>query len=134
MGGKRNAYIKKQEMNVFGKQSVMLYDNEHIQTDYIFSDSANPSGVALITVDSHGENCIVVASGANANLFPADIDKAISSIESSSLVLLQLEIPIETVAYVAEIAHNKNIKVILNPAPARALSDELLKKSLCNYP
>lgn len=119
--------ISKTGNDVFGKQSVMLYDNEHIQTDYIFSDSANPSGVALITVDSHGENCIVVASGANANLFPADIDKAISSIESSSLVLLQLEIPIETVAYVAEIAHNKNIKVILNPAPARALSDELLK-------
>jgi ribokinase len=104
----------------------MLYDSENIHTNYIFSDPNNPSGVALITVDSNGENCIVVASGANANLFPADIDKAISSIESSNMVLMQLEIPIETVEYVAEIAQKKDIKVILNPAPARALSDKLL--------
>ncbi|MBS4061948.1 MAG: bifunctional hydroxymethylpyrimidine kinase/phosphomethylpyrimidine kinase, partial [Bacteroidetes bacterium] len=111
----------------FGKQSMMLYDSENIKTDYIFSDPNNPSGVALITVDSNGENCIVVASGANANLFPADINKAYAEIENSDLVLMQLEIPIDTVEYVAEIASKRNIKVILNPAPARALSDKLLK-------
>lgn len=126
MGG-NVTLISKTGNDVFGKQSVMLYDAENIHTDYIFSDPNNPSGVALITVDSNGENCIVVASGANANLFPADIDKAISSIESSNMVLMQLEIPIETVEYVAEIAQKKDIKVILNPAPARALSDKLLK-------
>jgi ribokinase len=127
MGG-NVTLISKTGNDVFGKQSVMLYDNEHIHTDYIFSDPNNPSGVALITVDSNGENCIVVASGANANLCPADIDKAILEIEKSNLVLMQLEIPIETVEYVAEIAIRKNIKVILNPAPARALSDKLLSK------
>jgi ribokinase len=127
MGG-NVTLISKTGNDVFGKQSVMLYDNEHIQTDYIFSDPNNPSGVALITVDSNGENCIVVASGANANLCPADIDKAIPEIEQSYLVLMQLEIPIETVEYVAEIAVRKDIKVILNPAPARALSDKLLSK------
>ncbi len=126
MGG-NVTLISKTGNDVFGKQSVMLYDSENIHTNYIFSDPNNPSGVALITVDSNGENCIVVASGANANLFPADIDKAISSIESSNMVLMQLEIPIETVEYVAEIAQKKDIKVILNPAPARALSDKLLK-------
>lgn len=125
MGG-NVTLISKTGNDVFGKQSVMLYDSENIHTNYIFSDPNNPSGVALITVDSNGENCIVVASGANANLFPADIDKAISSIESSNMVLMQLEIPIETVEYVAEIAQKKDIKVILNPAPARALSDKLL--------
>ena len=119
--------ISKTGNDVFGKQSVMLYTAENIKTDYIYSDPKHPSGVALITVDSQGENCIVVASGANAYLTPSDIDKASGEIENSDLVLMQLEIPIETVEYVAEMASKKGIKVILNPAPARALSDKLLK-------
>lgn len=126
MGGKVTL-ISKTGNDVFGKQSVMLYNSENINTDFVFSDPNQPSGVALITVDSFGENCIVVASGANASLSPADINKAIKEIESSDLVLMQLEIPIDTVEYVAEIADKKGIKVILNPAPARALSDKLLK-------
>lgn len=126
LGGKVTL-ISKTGNDVFGRQSVSLYNAENINTDYIFSDSKNPSGVALITVDSNGENCIVVASGANASLGRADIDKASAEIESGDLVLMQLEIPIDTVEYVAEIAHKKGIKVILNPAPARALSDTLLK-------
>jgi ribokinase len=126
MGG-NVTLISKTGNDVFGKQSVMLYTAENIKTDYIYSDPKHPSGVALITVDSQGENCIVVASGANAYLTPSDIDKASAEIESSDLVLMQLEIPIETVEYVAEMASKKGIKVILNPAPARALSDNLLK-------
>lgn len=119
--------ISKTGNDVFGRQSVSLYNAENIKTDYIFSDSKHPSGVALITVDSFGENCIVVASGANATLCRADIDKAAEEIENCDLVLMQLEIPIDTVEYVAEMAQKKGIKVILNPAPARALSDTLLK-------
>jgi len=105
----------------------MLYNAEDIKTDYIFCDPNNPSGVALITVDSFGENCIVVASGANSSLNASDIDKASAEIESADLVLMQLEIPIDTVEYVAEMANKKGIKVILNPAPAQALSNKLLK-------
>jgi ribokinase len=126
MGG-NVTLISKTGNDVFGKQSVMLYTAENIKTDYIYSDSRHPSGVALITVDSQGENCIVVASGANAYLNPSDIDKASTEIENSDLVLMQLEIPVETVEYVAEMATKKGIKVILNPAPARALSNSLLK-------
>ena len=126
MGG-NVTLISKTGNDVFGKQSVMLYTAENIKTNYIYSDPKHPSGVALITVDSQGENCIVVASGANAYLTPSDIDKASAEIENSDLVLMQLEIPIDTVEYVAEMANKKGIKVILNPAPARALSDNLLK-------
>jgi ribokinase len=126
MGG-NVTLVSKTGNDVFGKQSVMLYAAENIKTDFIFSDPKHPSGVALITVDSNGENCIVVASGANAYLTPSDIEKASDEIESSDLVLMQLEIPIETVEYVAEMANKKGIKVILNPAPARALSNNLLK-------
>jgi len=127
MGG-NVTLISKTGNDVFGKQSVMLYATENIKTDFIYSDPKHPSGVALITVDSNGENCIVVASGANAYLNPSDIDKATAEIESSDLVLMQLEIPIETVEYVAGMANRKGIKVILNPAPARTLSDNLLKQ------
>ncbi|MBL7905467.1 MAG: ribokinase [Bacteroidales bacterium] len=126
MGG-NVTLISKTGNDVFGKQSVMLYNTENIKTDYIFSDPKNPSGVALITVDSFGENCIVVASGANASLSPADIDTAAEAIVNAGIVLMQLEIPIDTVEYVAEMASSRGIKVILNPAPARALSDKLLK-------
>ncbi len=126
MGG-NVTLISKTGNDVFGKQSVMLYNTENIKTDYIFSDPKNPSGVALITVDSFGENCIVVASGANASLSPADIDTAAEAIVNAGIVLMQLEIPIDTVEYVAEMASRRGIKVILNPAPARALSDKLLK-------
>lgn len=125
--GGQVTFISKTGNDIFGKQSMELYYSEKINTDFIFSDPHNPSGIALITVDSNGENCIVVASGANASLSPDDILSAKSEIESAHLILMQLEIPIKTVEYAADLANKKGIKVILNPAPARALSDKLLK-------
>ncbi|MDR1668169.1 MAG: ribokinase [Bacteroidales bacterium] len=127
MGG-NVTFISKTGNDLFGKQSIELYHTEGICTDYIFSDPDNPSGVALISVDAHGENCILVASGANGTLSPADIEKARSEIESAYLVLMQLEIPMNTVEYAAEIATRKGIKVILNPAPAQTLSSQLLQR------
>jgi ribokinase len=121
------AFISKIGNDVFGKQSIELFNSEGINTDFIFSDSKAPSGIALIMVDSHGENCITVASGANGNLWPSDIEKTEEKIKTASFVLMQLEIPIETVEFAAELASKNGIPVILNPAPARTLSDKLLK-------
>jgi ribokinase len=126
LGGKVTLVCKTGN-DIFGKQSIELFNSEGINTNYIFSDPKNPSGVALITVDSNGENCIVVASGANASLSPSDIESAKSEIETGDIVLMQLEIPMETVEFATQMANKKGIKVILNPAPARALSDKLLK-------
>ena len=120
-------FICKTGSDIFGHQSQQLFEEEGINTSYIFSDSEHPSGVALITVDDHAENCIVVASGANANLLPADLAKAEEAIDQADIVLMQLEIPMETVEYVAEMAYRKHKKVILNPAPAHPLSPSLLK-------
>jgi ribokinase len=125
--GGKVVFVSKTGNDVFGKQSIELYKSEGINTDFIFSDSKLPSGVALIMVDAHGENCIAVASGANGSLVPADLEKAKAEVESADYVLMQLEIPIETVEYAAEMAAAKGIPVILNPAPARTLSDKLLK-------
>jgi ribokinase len=126
--GGKVTFISKTGNDVFGKQSMELYNAEGINTDFIFSDAKHPSGVALIMVDSHGENCIAVASGANASLNAADIEKAKAEIESADFVLMQLEIPIETVEFAADLAFKNGIPVILNPAPARTLSDTLLKR------
>jgi ribokinase len=121
-------FIAKTGDDVFGKQSIELFKKEGIDTSCIIKDEQYPSGVALITVDDDGENCIVVAPGANAALTPENINQVKEKIESASIILMQLETPIETVEYVATIARAKGIKVILNPAPAAELSDGLLEK------
>jgi ribokinase len=120
-------FICKTGNDIFGRQSLQLFEDEGIDTSYMVSDPRNPSGVALITVDKNAENCIVVASGANAELNPGDLAKAKEAIESAVIVLMQLEIPLETVEYVAQIAAKSGVKVVLNPAPARELPDELLR-------
>jgi len=125
--GAQVTFVCKTGNDIFGQQSKQLFADEGIDTSYVFSDPENPSGVALINVDSKGENCIVVASGANANLFPTDLASAAEAIEQSDMVLMQLEIPMETIEYVANIAKAKEKTVILNPAPAQPLSEDLLK-------
>ena len=120
-------FICKTGNDIFGHQSHQLFATEGIDTSYIFSDNRNPSGVALITVDDQAENCIVVASGANANLLPNDLSLATETIQQADIILMQLEIPIETVEYVADIAFHAGKKVILNPAPAHRLSPSLLR-------
>src|SRR5438477_3675226 len=126
--GGRISFIAKTGYDVFGKQSIELFEKEGIDISFILRDRYQPSGVALITVDDKGENCIVVAPGANAVLSTEDITEAKEKIENASLVLIQLETPIETVESVANIVSSKRIKLILNPAPAAKLNDNLLKK------
>ncbi len=121
------AFIAKLGDDIFGKQSLQLFNGEGIDTSCILTDPEYPSGIALITVDEKGENCIAVASGANAALTPYNIQQAKNNIENGGIILMQLEIPLETVAYAAALAAEKNIPVILNPAPACTLPGELLQ-------
>ena len=120
-------FITKIGNDIFGEQSLKNLKNQDIDTKYVLTDNINPSGVALITIDENGENCIVVAPGANSNLSKADIELAKSTINNSEIILLQLEIPMETIEYSAQLAFDLGKKVILNPAPAQKLSDKLLK-------
>jgi len=125
LGGKVT-FITKRGNDLFGNQAVGLLMREGIHTQYIVKDMEFPSGVALITVDSAGENSIVVAPGSNGNLLQEDIPSTIFKAEKYEILLLQLEIPMDTVEYSAILASDHGIKVILNPAPARQLSDNLL--------
>ena len=120
-------FVGKIGNDIFGLQALNQLKDEGIIVDHIATDLKNPSGIALITVNEEGENCIIVASGSNGNLSTDDIDLVERVFEESDYILMQLEIPVLTVEYCAVKASDKGIKVILNPAPARRLSDNLLK-------
>jgi len=112
--------------DVFGEQTIAGLGKDNIDISQIQKDPDAPSGVALIFVDDKGANSIAVAPGANARLTPDDIAAAASSIVAADVLILQLETPMETVQAAAKLAHDNGVKVILNPAPACPLSDELL--------
>lgn len=120
-------FIAKTGNDVFGQKTIEIFKAENISSEYIFTDTTLPSGVAIIMVDDMGENSIVVASGANSSLDTQDIIKAKDVIENAEILLMQLEIPMETVEFAAKMASEKGVKVILNPAPAAFLSNDLLK-------
>jgi ribokinase len=106
--------------------ALRSYQAEGIDTTHITRAAGVASGVALILIDAAGENAIAVASGANSLLAPADIDAAADAIRQADVVLIQLEIPLETVRYAIEVAASAGRPVILNPAPAQPLDTELL--------
>ncbi|RIV19960.1 ribokinase [Fibrisoma montanum] len=114
--------------DVFGRQALQQFEREGIQGDFITTDADEPSGVALIGVDSRGENCIMVASGANARLGEQQVAVALASLTNPEeiVVLLQLETPIPTVAYAIRQSHQRGMRVVLNPAPAQPLDPAVL--------
>ena len=117
-------FICKVGRDIFGDNAVAGYDREGIDTSHVLrSDKA--SGVALILVDKNAENSISVAPGANNDLTPEDIDSVADVIKASDYLILQLEIPVESVLRAAQIAHEAGVYVILNPAPACPLPAEL---------
>lgn len=124
--GGRVTFVCKTGSDIFGHQACQIFMEEGIDASFVFSDTKNPSGVALITVDDRAENCIVVAPGANAHLTVEDLHRSVRAIEAADIVLLQLEIPMETVEEAAVMAHRLGKKVVLNPAPASELSSRLL--------
>ena len=100
-----------------------------MDTSYIFVDDEKETGCALILVDeTTGQNEIVVISGACGNITPEDVEKSRALIESAGILLLQLEINMDAMRKVIDIAYEAGVKIVLNPAPAVALPDELLRK------
>jgi ribokinase len=120
-------FVAKVGSDIFGQQALHQFRNEGIDTEHVRQDTQHPSGVALITVDAQGENTIVVAQGANGALSEQDILQAESQIQEAEIVLVQLEIPLGTVTALTRLAKLHARKIILNPAPAMPLPDEMLK-------
>ncbi|MBE7174625.1 MAG: ribokinase [Williamsia sp.] len=123
--GGQVTFVAKVGNDLFGQQAIAGFQQEGISVEHVFTDDDHPSGVALINVDAAGENCITVAPGANAHLQPAETETALQAMQASTLVLLQLEIPLPTVEYAVQQAARQGLQVILNPAPAQPLPDAL---------
>jgi len=112
--------------DAFGGELLKNLAADGINHTSVLRDPSSATGVALIVVDDAGQNTIVVASGANMNLSPSDVDAAAATISTADALLLQLESPLETVIHAAHLARSHGVTVILNPAPARPLPEELL--------
>ncbi len=115
--------------DAFGRQLREGLAREGIDVSAVRTDTAAATGVALITVDGVGHNTIVVASGANMAVTPADVDAARAVIAEGTVLLLQLEVPVEAVRRAAQLAHAAGRLVILDPAPAPSapLPDDLYR-------
>lgn len=125
--GAEVTFVARVGNDLLGSEGIKRLNEEHINTKYIYRDNELPTGVAFIVVDDKGENSIVVASGANANLSPTDIESASDEISSADILLIQLESPIESVYASIKSAHDNGVTVILNPAPAQELDNHILK-------
>lgn len=113
--------------DIFGNEAIARYEQFGVNTSYIVRKTT-PSGIALIMVDAAAQNSISVALGANTELSASDVMPALDLIEPGDIVLLQLEIPMETVDFCVATAAAKGARVILNPAPAAEVSKETLSK------
>ncbi|MET1159614.1 MAG: ribokinase [Thermoprotei archaeon] len=114
--------------DIFAEKLLDNFRKNNVDTTYITIDQTTHTGTAFILLDKKtGENMIAVAPGADFNVSKEDVDRAIPAIKNSDIVLLQLEIPLETVVYAIKKASELSKKVILNPAPAAKLPEEVFK-------
>ena len=115
--------------DVFGKVALDFYHAEGMRTDYVMTDPEAETGAACIMVDEiSAQNEIVVVSGACGRITDADIEKCRPLIESAAILLVQLEVNYDAIYKVIDIAHASGVKIVMNPAPAAPIPDEVLAK------
>jgi ribokinase len=133
--GANVAMVGRVGMDVFGTNLIENLKHNKVDTSRVLQDDSAATGTAVIVVDAQGQNSIVLSPGANGKVSPSDAESALfggpsaSSGQGASLLLLQFEIPIETVVHAARLAKEKGLRVLLNPAPAHAVPDELLRSA-----
>jgi ribokinase len=114
--------------DLFGQATIDNFQVAGVDASRVLITPGSSSGVAPIFVDSTGQNRIIVVKAANDRLQPTDIDAATEVIREADFVILQLEIPLETVYYTVQLAAGFGVKTILNPAPGCALDFERLQE------
>jgi ribokinase len=124
--GARTMMLGKLGEDAFAPQLIANLQQAGIDTSMITQLPNVSSGIALISIDAEGDNSIIVAPGANSAIAGSDIDRWEPYIQTAKIILLQLEIPLDSVVYAAETAHKHGVPVLLDPAPAQPLPDELL--------
>jgi len=129
--GIKTYFIGKLGHDELGKRLSETMMNDRVDLTNLFTDENKHTGTALITVDSNGQNQIIVISGSNMQLTPSDVRKKKEVFTKTRVVLTQLEIPLETVIETARLARENDSIFILNPAPACEIPDEIYP--LINY-
>jgi ribokinase len=109
--------------DVFGRNTIANFRAQGIDTRFVGVVEGVSNGVAPIFVEPSGENAILIIKGANNHLLPADVDAAAAELLASDLILLQLEIPLETIYHTVALATAHGRRVVLNPAPASPALD-----------
>lgn len=123
--GGRVCFLGKMGNDVFREKLSAGMQNDGVNLEHLLVDPHESTGMALITVDGSGQNEIVVVSGSNMKLTPGDVENKREVFAATQLVLLQLEIPLETATQSARLAKAHGAIVILNPAPARKLPRDI---------
>lgn len=109
--------------DVFADNTIRNLESFGVDTRHVVKVAGKSSGVAPIFVEQSGENSILIVKGANADLLPVEVDKAAADLKECGLILMQMEVPVETVYHTIELAAQNGIETILNPAPAAANLD-----------
>jgi len=125
--GAKTVFIAKIGEDAFGDQMIQSLTQEGIDITYIIRDPQEASGIAFILIDKNGENMISVAPGANFKLTPEEVEANADLIRNASSIIVQMEIPIETISKIFSIASEGKPIKILNPAPFKAIPRDLLK-------
>lgn len=124
--GARVALLSRAGSDQRGSEIVQRLDDEGVDTQRIRRDAAAATGIALIQVGEKGEKQILTAPGANLNVSVADMQASSSLLQNTRVVLVQLAIPLEAVREAITIGHAAGAKIVLDPAPAQPLPDDLL--------
>ncbi len=113
--------------DLFGEATIKNFNSVGIDTTHVRTVDGVSSGVAPIFVEPNGQNRILVVKGANDTLKPADVDAAADALRSVQTIVLQFEIPLETIYYTVQFARKNNIRCIVNPAPAQPVNLQQLR-------
>jgi ribokinase len=119
--GAVSTFVGRLGTDIFGERASAILNSSGVDTTYVTRDPETHSGVALISVAKSGENSIVVAPGANGKLCPKDVDAARPALEQAHVIMVQFEIPLETIAHTIRLAKELDKIMIVNPAPYQNL-------------
>lgn len=114
--------------DAYGNEALKLLQNEQVNVDYLLVDQAQTTGIGNVMVDHEGNNKIVIIPGANLEYTIEEFSSIEMLIAKSKLLVLQLEMSYELTRHAIEFAYNHQIPILLNPAPARVLEDEILNR------
>ena len=126
--GARVSMVGRVGKDLFGEEQIASLKASGVDTSGIIQDSEAPSGVASVMIDPNGQNRIVIVPGANFRCSVSDVENSRDLIAEADVLLLQFEIPMESIVRAIEIASEVGTPVILNPAPAREIDSAVLSR------